>query len=350
MLKSVRTPQVLASLAARRCFTQSALRASVSTSSSGADDQAILLEKVQLPQIDRLNAFKAASSGVPGLFSQKVLDDVWFQQLDTNLVHLKDAIVQSTSSNYLDCFDSSNSSSIDKNLDSSNKIINQYRDLLQKISNKFDDDESYLFDLTASIYNLFYFLSSLKSNPANSLAKPDASVLLQSPQELTSNTPSNEVFVSLINKSFGSMDEFLTLLSDSANSIKGNGYTWLIYKHIENSVTFSKLGHLSILNTYNNGLPHTFTSNRVSSGRDFENKKLNKNYESEKFSSNRIPTMDDADALNSLNFTFTPLLAIGSNPSFYLRDYGVYGKQQYINNVINCIDWEIVNDRIPSKK
>lgn len=343
---------MLAALPGRRAFTHTAVRGQVSgasSRSSGSDEQALLLEKVQLPQIDRLNAFKAAGSGIPGLLSQHVLEDVWSRQLDSNLGQLKDAIVQSTSNNYLDCFDSANSS-IDKNLESSNKIINQYRDLLQKISNKFDDDESYLFDLTASIYNLFYFLSSLKANPANTVAKASASALLASPGEAVANAPSNEVFVSLINKSFGSMDEFLTLLSDSANSIKGNGYTWLIYKHIENSVTFSKLGHLSILNTYNNGLPHTFTSNRVSSGRDFENKKLNKNYESEKFSSNKIPSMEDADALNSLNFTFTPLLAIGSNPAFYLRDYGVYGKQQYINNVISCIDWDIVNDRIPSKK
>ncbi|KAG0673878.1 hypothetical protein C6P42_002504 [Pichia californica] len=325
---------------------------------SNTADENILLDKIQLPQIDRVNTLHSTNSGIPGLFSENVLNDIWFNQLNNNLSQLKDAITQSTSNNYLECFDSNNNNNFSinsSNLESSNKIINQYKNLLQKISNKFDDDESYLFDLTSSIYNLFYFLSSLKSNNSNLIIKPDYKSILSQPLIPNSNSnlnslQSNETLINLINKSFGSIDEFLTLLNDSSNSIKGNGYTWLIYKHIENSNSFSKLSHLSILNTYNNGLPHNFNSNRITNGKNFEKKKLNKNFESEKFQSNKIPSMDDADSINSLNFTFTPLFAIGSNPSFYIRDYGVFGKQHYINNVINCIDWDIINDRIPAKK
>lgn len=345
-------PSHIQRISLKRCFSISKKSSTNNDPSNSNIDSNLLLEKIQLPQIDRINTFKLNNSGIPGLFSNKVLDDIWFNQLDNNLIYLKEAITQSTSNNYLDCFDNNNNSNNNNELDSSNRIINQYRNLLQKISNKFDDDESYLFDLTASIYNLFYFLSSLKSNDLNKIIKPNSNSLLLQPLSINSlNKPSNEILINLINKSFGSIDEFLTLLNDSSNSIKGNGYTWLIYKHIENSNSFSKLSHLSILNTYNNGLPHNFNSNRILNGKNFENKKLNKNFnEIEKFSNNKIPSIDDANSINSLNFTFTPLFAIGSNPSFYLRDYGVFGKQHYINNVINSIDWDIVTDRIPSRK
>ncbi|KAG0682545.1 hypothetical protein C6P40_005277, partial [Pichia californica] len=72
---------------------------------SNTADENILLDKIQLPQIDRVNTLHSTNSGIPGLFSENVLNDIWFNQLNNNLSQLKDAITQSTSNNYLECFD-----------------------------------------------------------------------------------------------------------------------------------------------------------------------------------------------------------------------------------------------------
>lgn len=135
------------------------------------------------------------------------------------------------------------------------------------------------------------------------------------------------------------------MLFHSAASIKGNGYTWLTYNHIDASTNdFNKLSHLSILNTYNSGIPLNFTNRRISNGREHD-----KRVSGESETNSSIPNLEDAKFNNVNEFQITPLFAIGSNPSFWLRDYGVFGKKQYVNNVINAIDWEIVENRLPSK-
>lgn len=334
-----------------RYVSSANLNISHNDSSKAAPSQPNLLsDKIQVPEIERLNSFKERQLGIPGLISNSTLQDLWFNQLNLKLEDFKDYISQSSHNDYSDCFsiDSLHNSDLTSTA-SSNKVINQYRNLLEKMSKKFDDNDALLFDLTASIYNLFYFFSSIKATSTNQMIKLNAQELLTFNPSFTTQ-PLDTNFVHLINKSFGSVEEFLTLFNDSANAIKGNGYTYLVYKHIENSRVFSKLGHLSILNVYNNGIPHTFTSNRISNGKEFEKKKNKINdFSSSSNSNNFIPSMDDAEALNYLDFTFIPLVSIGSNPSFYLRDYGVYGKKLYVNNAINSIDWDTVVSRIPTK-
>lgn len=323
-----------------------AVRRLVRHSSSSAVD----LNVVQLPTIDRINTYKSENNGIPGLFSAETLNDVWFNQLDHKLEDLKDIFGQLNHKSYIDCFNANSN-----DLTSGNRIINQYKNLLESISTKFEDDESYLFDTSASIYNLFYFFSSLKTNSTNRIEYPNFKSLLKTPSlDSINNLPTDESLLRLINKSFGSTDEFFTLLRNSANSIKGNGNTWLVYRHMDSSTgTYEKLSHLAILNTYNHGIPHAFTSNRIKNGKEFDlrNSGINSttNPNIEKYSSQSIPTLEEASLFNTNEYTFTPLFAIGSNPSFYLRDYGIYGKSLYVNNVINSIDWNIIADRIPSR-
>jgi superoxide dismutase len=341
------------------------------TSSSSSSSSPIDFNVIQLPNIDRINTYKSENNGIPGLFSPQTLNDIWFNQLDNKLTDLKDVMNQLNHKSYIDHFTNdslNNNNNNNNNTLSGNRIINQYKNLLESISSKFEDDESYLFDITASIYNLFYFLSSLKSNNINKIELSNSNLILKPilKSNLINNLPLDDKLIKLINKSFGSIDEFISLLTVSANSIKGNGNTWLVYKHIDSNIgTYSKLTHLAILNTYNNGIPHTFTSNRIKNGRDFENRlstnnnnlnnnlnnnnQNNNNQNKEFYANNSIPSLEDALNYSNNEFTFTPLFAIGSNPSFYLRDYGVYGKKLYIHNVINSIDWNIIADRIPSR-
>ena len=341
-----------------------------SSSTSGADQKSLLLQSVQLPKIERIDAFQSQNQGIPGLISADTLNDVWTTQINYNLQNLKDAL-QESEDKYLYCFSDSRAATSSSSSSSSyafqqhsqphsssahatiteNKVIDQYHSLLKTVSENFTDD-SYLFNSASNIYNLYYFLSSLKANQtkANNVGKVHSSSLLESPSTSFVNKPTDNVLINLINKSFGSTTEFLTLLNDSAASIKGNGNTWLILCHIENSAVYKKSAHLAILNTYNGGLPHNFASNRVKLGKEYSNKQkgLAKSPgEQESSTSDSILSMDEAEFVNNIPFSYTPLLAIGSNPSFYLRDYGVYGKKAYVKNVLDTIDWNVVHSRIP---
>ena len=340
-----------------------------SSSTSGADQKSLLLQSVQLPKIERIDAFQSQNQGIPGLISADTLNDVWTTQINYNLQNLKDAL-QESEDKYLYCFSDSRAATSSSSSSSyafqqhsqphsssahatitENKVIDQYHSLLKTVSENFTDD-SYLFNSASNIYNLYYFLSSLKANQtkANNVGKVHSSSLLESPSTSFVNKPTDNVLINLINKSFGSTTEFLTLLNDSAASIKGNGNTWLILCHIENSAVYKKSAHLAILNTYNGGLPHNFASNRVKLGKEYSNKQkgLAKSPgEQESSTSDSILSMDEAEFVNNIPFSYTPLLAIGSNPSFYLRDYGVYGKKAYVKNVLDTIDWNVVHSRIP---
>lgn len=340
-----------------------------SSSTSGADQKSLLLQSVQLPKIERIDAFQSQNQGIPGLISADTLNDVWTTQINYNLQNLKDAL-QESEDKYLYCFSDSRAATSSSSSSSyafqqhsqphsssahatitENKVIDQYHSLLKTVSENFTDD-SYLFNSASNIYNLYYFLSSLKANQtkANNVGKVHSSSLLESPSTSFVNKPTDNVLINLINKSFGSTTEFLTLLNDSAASIKGNGNTWLILCHIENSAVYKKSAHLAILNTYNGGLPHNFASNRVKLGKEYSNKQkgLAKSLgEQESSTSDSILSMDEAEFVNNIPFSYTPLLAIGSNPSFYLRDYGVYGKKAYVKNVLDTIDWNVVHSRIP---
>ncbi|GME85528.1 unnamed protein product [Ambrosiozyma monospora] len=205
---------------------------------------------------------------------------------------------------------------------------------------------------------MYYFLSSLK--PTNQqIEKPNASVLLQTPDinEKITNVPTLDL-VKWIDTSFGSLEEFKTLFLSSAASIKGNGYTWLLHRFMKPGngdmrADSKKYSSLVILNTYNYGTPHEFRSGQVSSARKFREKKaaLEKEEKGEPSTESDektlgIPTIEEAkDVYEPYATTFEPLLAVGVNPSFYVRDYGIYGKEKYLENVWNAIDWSVVEGR-----
>ncbi|QPG74025.1 hypothetical protein FOA43_001344 [Brettanomyces nanus] len=360
------------------------------SSSASADTAASL--NIQIPTTDCLDSFKDSHIGIPGLVSNRVFDDVWTKQTGVKLEDLKYGISESPSRADLEsCFvrDSSSSSRAraakalnpflrnnkrsgassassileDFTLSTSNKVIDQYYILLKKTAKQ--PTEDFVFQSASSIYNLFYFMSSLKPNESESnkflkeqlkeefLATPDISAAIE-------NQPAHGELSKWIDRSFGSLEEFKTLLLASANSMKGNGYTWLVHRFIKpqqghQTRDLTRFSSLAVLNTYNNGTPHQFRSGQVSSARRYHEKRSmieNQKSAEEMFNMNQIeiPTIAEAqDSYEMFEFTYEPLLAIGVNPSFYLRDYGVFGRKRYLENVWRCIDWSVVEERFAKK-
>lgn len=298
---------------------------------------------VQLPQIERLNNWSNNNQGIPGLLSQSTINDIWFNQSNLILDDIKYFLNESTNENYKDCFINNNQN--DSNY-SNNIIINQYNNLLNKISNSASHIDYPLLDSVSSIHNLFYFLSSIKVSNEKIL-KPTSNSLLENDNYLIdlANSLNNNSLNNLINKNFNSTLEFLTLLYDTSLSIKGNGYTWLLFDTTSNE-SFSKLNQLSILNTYNNGTLYK-TDKIIKTGKSHDNKINGLN---DIDYNDNIPSLDEAKTFQqNILHDHIPLLAIGSNPSFWLRDYGVYGKKLYLKNVLNSIDWDIVASRLPEQ-
>ncbi|ODV87517.1 hypothetical protein CANARDRAFT_26916 [[Candida] arabinofermentans NRRL YB-2248] len=174
------------------------------------------------------------------------------------------------------------------------------------------------------------------------------------------NQPKGQLLLKL-EESFGSLQEFQTLFLSSAKSIKGNGYTWLLQKSVKPASDLKEQPNWSslvILNTYNHGTPHHFRSGQITQARKYtdkrsamESKENNNNNDLSddllSFQKIEIPSIDEAqDGIEPLEFVYQPLVAIGVNPSFYLRDYGVFGKETYLNNCWNCVDWDIVERRL----
>ncbi len=347
--------------------------------------------QVQIPTTDSLSAYEKSGNGIPGLLSKDVFKDIWTRQTKTRLEDLKYGISESPNLEELNTFFNTERQESaarvnaqrgmnpflrtnrkfgggfsgagfanDFSLKSSNKVADQYYKLLEKTSKSQADD--FVFQSASSIYNLFYFLSSVKSNTSDSNKFEKESLkgdFLKMPDVYASvpNAPTSGELLDMINTSFGSLKEFRTLFLDSANSIHGNGYTWLVRRFIKpqmgrGSKTINRFSSLAVLNTYNNGTPHQFRAKQISSARKYHEKRgmvENENSADQIFNLNQIdiPTVAEAqDSYESFEFVHEPLLSVGVNPSFYVRDYGVFGKKKYLENVWNCINWSVVEERL----
>lgn len=364
----------------KRGFASTALKMSepeLNINLSHSDDPA---PEIELPTSENLNSFTQDSNGIPGVLSQRVFEDVWTKQSQLRLEDLKYGIKESPGRADLEsCFVSeqtaaanpflrrsgrkANASSLmqDYSLTTSNPVIDKYYKVLKKTTKQ--PTEDYVFQNASSIYNLYYFLSSLK--PTDTQLPTDKNALKQSLLETpdvfapVSNTPplTNTIYEPVL-KNFGSWEEFQALLLSSANAITGNGSTWLVHRFIKpenasyQSRELARFSTLAVVNTYDNGTPHQFRSGQVSSARRYREKRAASGSELSESSALgldevEIPSVSEAqDTYEVFEFTYEPLLAIGVNPSFYLRDYGVYGKKQYLSNVWNSIDWDVVQSRL----
>ncbi|CDK26664.1 unnamed protein product [Kuraishia capsulata CBS 1993] len=309
---------------------------------------------IQAPRIRHIDALK--ENGVLGLYSPSGLDAVWYSKVESKVKDLEYGISISTQRSTLErCFVEETApatSNVQFEFSGRQTSISKFHAVLSETAKRADD--SLVYQAAGSVYGAYYFVSSLVPNmraSATSVGKPDQSVLFETPSLATQiDTMIPERLKHAIEDSFGSLVEFRTLLLQSAAAINGDGYSWLV-----SSVPDRSNGHgrsfdpLFIVNTYNSGVPdNVVRGGQVATLRKFTESRLEDGVDNGFAAAPAFPTPAEAqELLTSKNLAFKPLLSINASPSAFLPDYGVYGKGKYLDNVWDCIDWSVVESRLP---
>ncbi|CAL1206375.1 unnamed protein product [Candida parapsilosis] len=278
-----------------------------------------------LPVNKTLEVLKATNANFDGLFSHSALDQLWFKQGNQLIQNLNQYLIQAT-----------------------------------------------------NLEDKPYTLPEL-------VVRPNASSLLETPQGASfGNVPTDEVLLDWINHSFGSVVEFRTLLINTAKAIKGDGSVWLVAEStigqnylnrgsnnaaISGFTSTPAFHNLAIVVTYNGGtIDDSERSGQIKrmksmlqgeiedgakveeeleEGEAQQEKSIN---ESDVAGALKLGTVEEAELETSyLNKKLIPALSIDASPRTYLLDYGVFGKQKYLENCWECIDWDVVLRRLPKR-
>lgn len=277
----------------------------------------IFLRSYITPSLEHL----AQDQGLSGLFSKEGLKLAWFDRAE----HYTEKL----------------------NVFSANTDQKPLETIIHENANV--SSKKQIFNYASLLYNLKFSMSSLQGCsiplPAE---KPDRSQLVKTPDLTLSygNEPlstGNERLHQALVHSFGSIVEFRTLLLNSNNAISGDGFTWLVARQFNTADSSAiKFDQLFIVNTYNAGSP--FNSNRVGSFKHLEESIKKKN--DEEYKASKLETAIDAAVYPKTKYI--PLLAIDASPKAWLTDYGVFGKQQYLDRVWESIEWKVVENRLPA--
>lgn len=320
-----------------------------------------------LPTIPLLDNIKVSKSDFKGLYSNNTVNELWFKR-GQELVNGLNQLLQE------------------------NKISNPPSDLNELITLTFNKPELYgIYSYASLLHNHQFTLESLKPNSdfEGALLRLVSADLLKTPSlaPKLSNEPSDPALREWITDSFGSIQEFRTLLLNSAQSIKGDGLTWVVAQATYSDSTIynnaagpnkadTKYSNLSVMNTYNAGIvDDSIRSGQITKLKEQKQAKLaslkKKRQERAVIDQQQGVPLEDQTAELELGADFDdlvlgsveeaeaatlhsdrkllPLLAIDASMRNYLLDYGVFGKQQYLENVWNCIDWDIVAKRAPTR-
>lgn len=325
-----------------------------------------------LPAIPALDNLKISKGEYKGLLSNKAVNELWFERGGKIVEDLNKLLER--------------------------KSITAPADLNELITLTFNKpDLQDIYTQASSLHNLQFAFESIRPNedPESQAYVKVCNVddLLKAPSiaESFPNEPTDPELIDWITSSFGSVSEFRTLLLNSANSIKGDGMVWLVaqaaysestlkrnYLGLNNPQEF-KYSNLAVMNTYNAGIvDDSLRSGQITKLKQQKEAKiasLRKKIEEKKsVADGAASTLEEegmlntleSDAANQNDFTLgtleeaeaatlfsdrklLPLLAIDASMRNYLIDYGVFGKQQYLENLWNCIDWDVVLQRAPTR-
>lgn len=304
-----------------------------------------------LPAVPLLENIRASGADFTGLYSNKSVADLWFTRGQSIVNQLNSQLEE-------------------------NKVRNPPADLGELITLTFNKPELHgVYAQASLLHNLHFCLESLKPS-TGTVQRASPAAVLQTPSTATrfANEPRDDALAEWIRDLFGSVAELRTLLLNSAHAVKGDGVTWLVAQatYSESAlragagsdVSFNKL---AVMNTYNAGIVDDAI--RLGQVAKLKQQKAVK-ADALKRKREETGTVDaaaaadaDAQALGLVLGTveeaeeallysdrkLVPLLAIDASMRAYLHDYGVFGKPQYLDNVWECIDWDIVAKRAPRR-
>lgn len=286
--------------------------------------------------LDHLNR----DAPLEGLLSQKGLQMAWFDRAEYY-------------TSKLNHYTKNNPELQEMSLES---ILSSY----SKSANKKD-----ILTYASLLYNLQFSMSSLQGNQRSLLKeneKPKADALLKTPDSSINfaNEPitsGNNILQTELETSFGSIVEFRTLLLNSSLAVSGDGFTWLLARKYKNaysnnnpSTSETLFDKLFIMNTYNAGSPFNFNNGGMMD--NLKKEYLNKLKQQGIEPIIKNPELSDIERAKQTAFddtVYIPLLAIDASPKAWLNDYGVFGKQEYLERVWESINWKSVETRLPKK-
>lgn len=280
------------------------------------------------------------SRGVPGLLSPAGLDVAW-TQYQTFLVDKLNSLVESSADN-LTLYELARNTDHNPDLAEINFYASQaynnefFFSSLKPSANRDADvgpptpvDATRVDTATALAHNPLPE-PALHEDPLNSTAQPSSAVSPEAQQRAA--------FRAAINDSFDSDVAFRELLLSRANATFGNGYVWLVQAASQGGPYGGRLGGgatpsggLFLVNTYNAGTPFA--------KQPLETQELRANSEA---AQGMVAERDRPPALR-------PLLNINAWQHAYLTDYGVAGKRKYLENLFDCIDWNVLAKRLLPK-
>lgn len=319
-----------------------------------------------LPVNKTLEVLKATNANFDGLFSHSALDQLWFKQGNQLIQNLNQYLIQAT------------------NLEDKPYTLPE---LVAATINK--PDLYHIHKNASKLHNLQQYFENLRPLQQQGgffeVVRPNALSLLETPQGASfGNVPTDEVLLDWINHSFGSVVEFRTLLINTAKAIKGDGSVWLVAEltigqnylnrgsnnaAISGFTSTPAFHNLAIVVTYNGGtIDDSERSGQIKrmksmlqgeiedgakveeeleEGEAQQEKSIN---ESDVAGALKLGTVEEAELETSyLNKKLIPALSIDASPRTYLLDYGVFGKQKYLENCWECIDWDVVLRRLPKR-
>lgn len=275
---------------------------------------------VQVPLLSNVSK----DQGIKGLYSPKGLDVAWFQYQSYLVDRLNQLIKDDpTLSSMQSAFQIAEATKSIPEL----AEINHY---------------------ASQAYNNEFFFSALKDsvNPdatfgSGNPRKVDISTEIRNSPPMMEPSESNDYYSSSASRSSSSRDALASSMKDSfdsavsfrellinrANAIFGNGHAWLVQ-----SAEGSRRSDLFVVNTYNAGTPFPKHDNEAGAAKAG--------------SSGMVMDVNDFTRSPKL----IPLLNVSVWQHSYLVDYGVAGKRQYLENLFDCIDWEVVVNRFSREK
>ena len=129
-----------------------------------------------------------------------------------------------------------------------------------------------------------------------------------------------------IDRAYGSLSALRSLMFQTAMSIHGSGWVWLV---------LDSASELRVLATYNSGSPFHIRARQIQDPNTTLNLDTSGKYNTSSLKPNR-----------KHEYRILPILGLNCWEHAYLSDYGVLGKQQYLKNWWASVNWQRVDEAI----